>query len=109
MAKAVNSLAPAISGAIFSDSTPFEIRPRPNVHQNTARAWKALVEVLLELCDFKQELSYGIEGMTNQGSVVFKIGWETYTEIKKHYVRKAAPTTGSTLPLGGAPLLEACM
>jgi hypothetical protein len=103
VAKAVNSLAPAISGAIFSDATPFEIRPRPNVDQNTARAWKALIEVLLELCCFKQELTYGIEGMTNQGTVIFKAGWETYTEIKRHYKRKASPIK-IHLPLGGPPI-----
>ena len=103
VAKQCNSLSPAISGAIFSDPTPFEIRPRPNVQQNTARAWKALIEVLLELCDFKQELTYGIEGMVNQGTVIFKIGWETYTKIEKHYVRKTAPKQVH-LPLGGAPI-----
>jgi hypothetical protein len=100
VAKQVNSLAPAITQAIFSEPTPFEIRPRPNVHQNSARAWKALLEVMLELCDFKSEMAYGIEGMVNQGSVIFKIGWETYVEIKRHYVRKAAPSK-LDLPLGG--------
>src|SRR5579862_4596917 len=74
VAKTVNSLAPAISGAIFSDPTPFEIRPRPNVHQDSARAWKELLGIELDLCDFKAELSYGIEGMVNQGTVIFKIG-----------------------------------
>src|SRR5579862_2971956 len=48
VAKQTNSLAPAISGAIFSDPTPFEIRPRPNTKQDTARAWKELIAELLD-------------------------------------------------------------
>jgi hypothetical protein len=100
VAKQVNSIAPAITGAVFSDPTPFEIRPRPNSHQNTARAWKELIAMLLDLCDFKSELGYGIEGMVNQGTVIFKIGWEKYTEMVTTYKRKAAPEE-MTLPLGG--------
>ena len=91
VAKQVNSLAPAISGAIFSDPTPFEIRPRPSTHQNTARAWKELIAELLEEIQFKAEASYGIQGMVNQGTVIFKIGWETVTKVETHYKRKTAP------------------
>jgi len=104
VAKQVNSLAPAISGAIFSDATPFEIRPRPNVHSNSARAWKELISILLELCDFKSELSYGTEGMVNQGTVIYKIGWEEYTKLETRFVRKAAPKQ-IDMPLGGPPIL----
>ena len=91
VAKQVNSLAPAISGAIFSDATPFEIRPRPSTHQNTARAWKELMAELLDQISFKQECTYGIQGMVNQGTVIFKVGWETVTEVETHYRRKVAP------------------
>lgn len=104
VATQVNSLAPAMTGAVFSDTTPFEIRPRPNVHQDSARAWKELISILLELCDFKSEMSYGIEGMCNQGTVIFKGGWEEYTERVTHYVRKAAPGRVD-MPLGGDPIL----
>jgi hypothetical protein len=91
VAKQVNSLAPAISGAIFSDPTPFEIRPRPNTHQDTARAWRELISELMEQIDFKQEASYGIQGMVTQGTVVFKTGWETEVRVETHYKRKQAP------------------
>jgi hypothetical protein len=104
VAKSVNSLAPAINGAIFSDPTPFEIRPRPNVHQNSARAWKELLKIMLDACDFKPELSYGTEGMTNQGSVVYKIGWEEYTENETRWERKESPAQ-MDMPLGGPPVL----
>lgn len=104
VATQVNSLAPAMTGAIFSEPTPFEIRPRPNVHQDSARAWKELISILLQLCDFKSEMGYGIEGMCNQGTVIFKMGWEEYTVEETHYVRKAAPERFD-LPLGGDPLL----
>jgi hypothetical protein len=99
VAKQVNSLAPAISGAIFSDPTPFEIRPRPGTHQDTARAWKELVAELLESISFKQELSYGIQGMVNQGTVIFKVGWETETRVESHYIRKVSPPQVK-MPLG---------
>lgn len=91
VAKQVNSLAPAITGAIFSDATPFEIRPRPSAHQNTARAWKELIAELLDEIKFKQECQYGIQGMVNQGTVIFKMGWETITQVETHYKRKASP------------------
>ena len=91
VAKQVNSLAPAISGAIFSDPTPFDIRPRPSSHQNTARAWKELISELLDQIHFKAECTYGIQGMVNQGTVIFKVGWETTTEVETHYKRKTAP------------------
>ena len=91
VAKQVNSLAPAISGAIFSDPTPFDIRPRPSTHQNTARAWKELISELLDQIQFKAEASYGIQGMVNQGTVIFKVGWETVTKVETHYKRKTAP------------------
>lgn len=99
VARQVNSLAPAITGAIFSDPTPFEIRPRPNVKQDTARAWKELVSELLDAIHFKQELGYGIQGMVNQGTVIFKIGWETVTELETHYIRKQAPPQ-INMPIG---------
>jgi hypothetical protein len=99
VAKQVNSLAPAISGAIFSDPTPFDIRPRPSSHQDSARAWKELIAELLDEINFKQELSYGIQGMTNQGTVIFKLGWETETRIETHYKRKIAPPQVA-MPIG---------
>jgi hypothetical protein len=99
VAKQVNSLAPAISGAIFSDPTPFEVRPRPSGHQDTARAWKELVSELLDEIYFKQECSYGIQCMTNQGTVIFKTGWETETRMESHYVRKQAPVKVN-MPIG---------
>jgi hypothetical protein len=99
VAKQVNSLAPAISGAIFSDPTPFQVRPRPSVHADTARAWTELVAELLDQISFKQELSYGIQGMVNQGTVIFKIGWETETVVETHYKRKQAPPQVD-MPLG---------
>lgn len=91
VAKMVNSLAPAISGAIFSDPTPFEIRPRPSAHQNTARAWTELISELIDQINFKQECDYGIQGMVTSGTVVFKMGWETITQVETHYRRKHAP------------------
>ena len=99
VAKQVNSLAPAIAGAVFSDATPFEVRPRPNVRQNTARAWKELLSEQLDEIHFKQECTYGIQGMVNQGTVIFKGGWETETSVETHYRRKVAPPQVD-LPLG---------
>jgi hypothetical protein len=99
VAKQTNSLAPAIAGAIFSDPTPFAIRPRPATHQDSARAWTELVSELLDQINFKQECSYGIQAMTNSGTVIFKLGWETETSIETHYVRKSAPAQVD-MPLG---------
>jgi hypothetical protein len=51
--------------------------------------------------NFKQELSYGIQGMVNQGTVIFKTGWETETRIETHYRRKASPSQVQ-MPIGKA-------
>lgn len=91
VAKQTNSLAPAITGAVFSDPTPFLVRPRPNTHQDTTRAWTELVSELLDQINFKQECSYGIQAMVNSGTVIFKIGWVTETTVETHYHRKSAP------------------
>ena len=99
VAKQTNSIAPAISGAIFSDSTPFEIRPRPSVKQDTARAWKELIAELIDEIHMKQESSYGIQGMVNQGTVIFMGGWQTITRVESRYQRKQAPAQVS-MPLG---------
>jgi hypothetical protein len=99
VAKQVNSLAPAITGAIFSDTTPFEIRPRPSTHQSTARAWKELIAALLDIIHFKAEATYGVQGMVNQGTVIFKGGWETVTELETHYQRKNSPPQAD-MPIG---------
>ena len=99
VAKQVNSLAPAISGAIFSDPTPFMIRPRPSVKQDTARAWTDLISELIDEIHMKQEASYGIQGMVNQGTVIFMGGWQTITRVESRYQRKQAPAQVS-MPLG---------
>ena len=99
VAKQTNSIAPAISGAIFSDATPFEIRPRPSVKQDTARAWKELIAELIDDIHMKQEASYGIQGMVNQGTVIFMGGWETITRVESRYQRKQAPAQVN-MPLG---------
>jgi hypothetical protein len=104
-AQQTNALAPAISGAIFSDATPFTVRPRPNTKQDTARAWTELVAELFEQIDFKQEASYGIQSMVNQGTVIFKAGWETTTTYESHYVRKQSPSQVN-MPFG-KPLVVA--
>lgn len=91
VAKQTNSLAPAITGAVFSDTTPFMVRPRPATTQDTARAWTDLTSELIDEICFKQECSYGIQSMVNFGTVIFKIGWETETKVETHYKRKKAP------------------
>jgi hypothetical protein len=37
--------------------------------------------------------------MVNQGTVIFKVGWETITEVETHYKRKKAPPQ-VTMPIG---------
>ena len=91
VAKQTNSLAPAITGAVFSDTTPFLIRPRPVTSQDATRAWTDLISGLIDEIYFKQECSYGIQGMVNSGTVIYKYGWETETKIETHYRRKVAP------------------
>jgi hypothetical protein len=104
VARSVNSLAPALTSAVFSDTIPFEIQPRPNVHQNSARAWKELLAVLLDMVGFKEALTRGIESMVLMGTVIFKIGWEEYTEKVTRWERKQQPTQ-INMPLGGPPVL----
>jgi hypothetical protein len=103
VATQVNSLAPAMQQAIFSDPALFAVQPRPNVSSKTARAWAALLGALLEESDFKAEMMAGTETQTTLGTAIFKCGWETVTKIETHMVRKAAPAQ-VTLPLQQTPM-----
>jgi len=106
VARQVNSLSPAIAAAVFSEPTPFEIRNNPNTHSSTSRAWKELLSIFLTLCTFKSTASDGIDGMVNQGTVIFKIGWEEYEEIEVRWVPKQAPVE-KTMPMGNVVQLFA--
>lgn len=103
VAKQVNSLAPAIYTPIFADATPVQVRPRGNTTEEAATAWRELLTVLLEDCDFKQELCRGIETMVTQGTAIFKAGWEVASQVELHYKRTQAPPTVD-LPLQTQPM-----
>jgi hypothetical protein len=91
VATQTNSIAPAMQQAVFSDPTPFLVRPRPNVTEAAARGWTALLSWALDECDFKGECYTGIEHQVGLGTVIYKAGWETEDRIEEHYIRKAAP------------------
>jgi hypothetical protein len=99
VAKQVNSLASQISQATFYDPTPFLIRPRPSTDQDTIRAWTELISEILDDIDFVPEANTGIEGMTNQGTVIFKTGWSRETHTIEKYRRKVAPPQAD-MPFG---------
>lgn len=106
VAKQTNSLAPAMQQAIFSGPEAFAVRPQPNTSQNAARAWAALLSVLLDRCDFKPESYTGIESQVGLGTVIFTGGWQTETKIEPHMVRKASPAQVQ-IPLQQQPMMVA--
>lgn len=99
VASIVNSLVQPMQSGIFYETPPFQIRPRPNSNEATARAKQALYGAQLDKIDFEDTCVDALEEMTLQGTVIVKAGWSVQSSIRKRFVRKKQPVSVK-LPLG---------
>jgi hypothetical protein len=103
VANIVNSLVQPMQSGIFYETPPFQIRPRPSTKEETAQAKQILYGAQLDDIDFEDTCVDSLEEMVLQGTVICKAGWETYSAIRKRFLRKKQPLTVN-MPLGQPPL-----
>lgn len=81
VAKVVNSVVPQLYKGLFYEDPPMVLRPRPGTSQNVVDAKTALFSTLLDQCNFKTEIKWGLEQMAHQGTGIWKWGIH-YKKIK---------------------------
>ena len=81
VSKVVNAVVPQLYKGLFYTDPPFVPRPRPGTSQKVVDAKQNLASVLLDECDFKAEVRYGLEQMALFGTGIWKWGIE-YKEIQ---------------------------
>lgn len=105
----VNSIIPQLMNGLFYEDPPFVLRPRPGTTEEVIRQKSAVLEWILEMCEFKGNVELGLMDDNHQGTGIWKWGWHKRVRIEKRYVRKGgAPTVN--LPLEGEttiPTVEA--
>lgn len=91
VATAVNSLVPQIIAGLYYENPPFMIQERPGTTSQAARAVQALIGYQLDEINFREELRLGCVNAVLFGTGIWKWGWETFTQERKIYKRKATP------------------
>jgi hypothetical protein len=99
VAKFSTTLARAMKRALFSEQTPFMLRPGSRTTAESIDAWTYLISVLLKRMKFKYHSGLQINCQTLQGTGIGKFGWEERERIVKTRRRKKAPEK-VTLPTG---------
>ena len=94
VSKIVNAVVPQLYKGLFYTDPPFVPRPRPGTSQKVVDAKQNLASVLLDECDFKAEVRYGLEQMALFGTGIWKWGIE-YKEIQT-ITREPDVTTAAT-------------
>ena len=94
VSKIVNAVVPQLYKGLFYTDPPFVPRPRPGTSQKVVDAKQNLASVLLDECDFKAEIRYGLEQMALFGTGIWKWGVE-YKEIQT-ITREPDVTTAAT-------------
>jgi hypothetical protein len=85
VAKVCNAVVPQLYKGLFYDDPPMLLRPRPGTSQKTIDAKTAMFSFVLDQCDFKNHVKWGLEQMAHQGTGIFKWGydWKEITTIKR--------------------------
>ncbi len=98
VAKICNSVVPQLYKGLFYEDPPLALRPRPGTSQVVTDAKTALFAYLLDVCNFKREVKWGMENVALFGTQIYKWGIE-YVEVERKR-RKAAKSIISSGPLG---------
>jgi hypothetical protein len=98
VAKICNSVVPQLYKGLFYEDPPLALRPRPGTSQNTTEAKTALFAYLLDACNFKREVKWGMENKALFGTAIYKWGIE-YVEVERKK-RKAAKAVLKSGPVG---------
>lgn len=107
VAKAVNSLVPAIIKGLFYDDPCFLIQNRPRTSAQAARAIGAVINFQLQEMEFEETLRVGVQNAVLFGTNIWKYGWECYVVEEREFRRKIDPVTLPTPPGIPAVTLDA--
>lgn len=90
VAKVCNSVVPQLYKGLFFEDPPMVLRPRPGVSQETTEAKTAIFSYLLEACQFKRDVKWGLEQMCLLGTGIWKWGIQ---RIEKQETQRVAKST----------------
>ena len=76
VAKVVNALVPALYKGLFFEDPPMVLRPRPGTSQQTTDEKTAVMSFLLDACQFKRNVKWGLECLVHLGTGIWKWGVE---------------------------------
>ena len=93
----IDVVVPKLHGAIFFDTPAFMLRPNPATDQKILWAKEAILQTQLREMEFESECYKGFEQCALQGTMIFKWGWETRTEKRPRFKRKAQPAQVTTI------------
>ena len=84
VAKVCNSVVPQLYKGLFFQDPPMVLRPRPGTSQKIVDEKTALMSFLLDECQFKREVRWGLEYLALFGTGIWKWGIERVRrEVKR--------------------------
>lgn len=99
VAKVVNSVVPQLYKGLFFEDPPMVLRPRPGTSQKTVDEKTTVMSVLLDECQFKREIKWGLEQLSFLGTGIWKWGVRPLT---KRIPKRIVNTIKTTDSAGGA-------
>jgi len=76
VAKVVNSVVPQLYKGLFFEDPPMVLRPRPGTSQTVVDEKTVIMSYLLDACQFKREVKWGLESLAHLGTGIWKWGIE---------------------------------
>jgi hypothetical protein len=99
VAKVCNAVVPQLYKGLFYDDPPMLLRPRPGTSQKAVDAKTALYSFILDQCQFKNHVKWGLEQMAHLGTGIFKWGYD-WNEVETYKRSATFTNVESTNPDG---------
>ena len=93
VAKVVNSVVPQLYKGLFFEDPPMVLRPRPGTSQKVTDEKTTVMSVLLDACQFKREIKWGLEQLAHLGTGIWKWGIQRVEKKIPTRVVKSIQTT----------------
>jgi hypothetical protein len=91
VAKVVNSVVPQLYKGLFFEDPPMVLRPRPGTSQTVVDEKTVIMSYLLDACQFKREVKWGLESLAHLGTGIWKWGIE---RVEKKIPRRISNQVG---------------
>lgn len=100
VAKVVNSVVPQLYKGLFFEDPPMVLRPRPGTSQKIVDEKTTVMSVLLDECQFKREIKWGLEQLAHLGTGIWKWGIK---RVEKKIPRRLVDQLKTADNAGGKP------